>query len=162
MNWLDIVIAVVLVISLISGLKNGLIRAVFSLAGIVGGVILAGHYYASLGRKIPLDNPQWAEIVAYVIIFIIVLIVALAIGSLVRKALHWVALGWVDRLVGAILGLAIGSIICGAVLIAVLKFFEPSNQVISNSALAAFLIDKFPLVLNLLPQDFQSVKEFFK
>ena len=53
MNWLDIVIAIILVINLFVGLKVGLIKTVISLAGVnrqgkwdSSGIIVNGHLEA--------------------------------------------------------------------------------------------------------------------
>lgn len=162
MYWLDIVLAVFLVFALIRGLRRGLIMSLFPLAGIVGGVALAGRHYAQFAELIPLESPEWANIAAWAIIFVLVLGVAVALGHLFRRLLHLATLGWVDRLVGAIIGLGIGAVLCAAALTLVLKFYEPAAGVITQSEISRFLVDKFPLLLGLLPEEFDSVREFFQ
>ena len=41
MNWLDIVIIVAAVLLGIGGLRQGIIRTVFGIAGLIGGIVLA-------------------------------------------------------------------------------------------------------------------------
>ena len=52
MNWLDIVLLVILAISVFGGLKNGLIKGVLGLAGIIVGVVLSGIYYVNLAESL--------------------------------------------------------------------------------------------------------------
>ena len=62
--------------------------------------------------------------------------------------------------VGGVLGLLIGVVSWGALLALWVKFF--SAGAVSGSALAKILLDRFPLVLNLLPSSFDNVKNFFE
>jgi membrane protein required for colicin V production len=68
-------------------------------------------------------------------------------------------LGWVNTAGGAVFGFFIGMIFLGAILATWEKFFGPDMLV--NSFIAGFLLDKFPLVLGLLPQEFDVVRDFF-
>ncbi len=70
-------------------------------------------------------------------------------------------LGLVNRLGGAVLGLFLAGIFCGAVLTMWVKFLGAGNT-IEDSAMARFLLDSFPVVLGLLPSDFDSVRSFFR
>ena len=162
MNWLDIVLIIVLVISLVAGIRAGLIKVLFTLAGGIIGVVLAGRFADSLGSKLTfISNTSVAKIVAFVIIFVLVMAVAALLAFVIRKLAQAVLLGWLDRLGGAILGLVLGAIFCAAILTMWLKF-EGGSTVVTNSVISRFLIDKFPVVLGLLPSDFKSVKDFFQ
>ena len=57
--------------------------------------------------------------------------------------------------------LAVGMIVCGALLTVWLRWWGPTD-IITESGIAAFLVDQFPVVLGLLPSDFDSVREFFR
>jgi membrane protein required for colicin V production len=89
------------------------------------------------------------------------LIVAGVVGWLVAKLVHLVLLGWLDRLVGCILGVFIGGLLCAAVLAIVLKYYPGAEAVISQSGLARFLMRGFPLLLALLPEEFDFIHDFF-
>ncbi|MFW6105557.1 MAG: CvpA family protein [Chloroflexota bacterium] len=161
MNWLDIVIIVVAVLLGIVGLRQGIIRTVFGIAGLIGGIVLAGRYYDELANLLSSSGATWANIAAYVIILIVTLIVAGVVGWLVAKLVHLVLLGWLDRLVGCILGVVIGSLLCAAFLAIVVKYYPGSEAVISQSGLAKFLMGGFPLLLALLPGEFDFIRDFF-
>ena len=161
MNWLDIVIIVVAVLMGFLGLRQGIIRTVFGIAGLIGGIVLAGRYYGGLAAVLSPSGATWANIAAYAIILIATLIVAGVIGWLVARLVHLVLLGWLDRLVGCILGVVIGGLLCAAVLAIVGKYYPGAEAVISQSGLARFLMGGFPLLLALLPKEFDLIRDFF-
>jgi len=161
MNWLDIVIIVVAVLLGLAGLRQGIIKTVFGIAGLIVGIVLAGRYYDELAALLSSSGATWANIAAYAIILIATLIVAGVVGSLVAKLVHLVLLGWLDRLVGCVLGVFIGGLLCAAVLAIVVKYYPGTEAVISQSGLAKFLMEGFPLLLALLPGEFDFIRDFF-
>ena len=163
MSWLDLVIVVVLAISTFLGLRMGIINAVLSLAGVIVGVILAGQYYVALADVLPFfsETSSAAKIVAFAIILIAVMVIAITLARLLKWAVSAMLLGWVNRLGGATLGLVLGAIFCGALLAIWVKWLGVGST-ITESAVSAFLLDKFPLILALLPGEFDAVRSFFQ
>lgn len=162
MNWLDIIILVVVAAATFYCLKIGVIKAVLTLAGMIGGVILAGRFYLLLAERLTfIPQEDLAKIVAFGIIMVGI---ALVTGILARL-LGWFAsvimLGWVNHLGGAILGFIMGALFCGALLAIWGKFFDVS-ELIGQSGLASILLDRFPAVLALLPGEFDGVRSFFQ
>jgi len=161
MNWLDIVILVVLLIAVVMGLKFGLIKTVLLLAGIIVGVVLAGHFSGPLGERLTFISSEGvAKGVAFAVIMLAVLAVAAIVAALLTWAAKVVMLGWVNRLGGAVAGLFLGALFCGA-LLAMWVHFLGSAQVIADSAIATVLLDRLPMVLALLPGEFDGVRSFF-
>ena len=162
MNWLDIVIIVVIAISAFGGLKNGLIKAVLSLAGLIVGVVLAGRYYTPLSEQLTfIPQDKIARNVAFAIILIGVMIIAGVLANLLKWAVSAVMLGWVNRIGGAVFGLVLGAVFCGALLAMWIKFMG-IQSIIVESAMANMLLDFFPVVLALLPDEFDTVRSFFQ
>jgi membrane protein required for colicin V production len=161
MNWLDIVIIVVAVLLGLAGLRQGIIKTVFGIAGLIGGIVLAGRYYDELAELIFPASATWAQIAAYIIILLATLLVAGVIGWLVARLVHFVMLGWLDRLVGCVLGVFIGGLLCAAILAIVGKYSPGAEAVISQSGLAKLLMEGFPLLLALLPAEFDFIRDFF-
>jgi len=160
MNWLDIVIIVAIAIAILIGLRIGIIKAVLSLAGLIVGVILAGRYYVPFSEWLSfIPQASVAKIVAFAIILIGVMVIAGVLASLLKWAASAIMLGWVNRLGGAVFGLFLGAIFCGALLAIWVKFFDIAA--ISESNLAAILLDRLPMVLALLPDEFDAVRSFF-
>lgn len=164
MNWLDIVIVAILVIPTLIGSSRGLIKTIFPLAGVILSVFLAGQYYGSLASWLSswLESPSQAKIVAFAFILVAVIVVATILSSILHRFLRMFLLGWVDKLGGAIFGLAIGGVISGALVTIIAKFFFSGMEaVIRDSSLATFFLDHFPFVLYLLPEEFDAVRQFF-
>ena len=161
MNWLDIVIIVAIAIPTVIGLRIGIIKAALSLAGLIVGVVLAGGYYVPLSQQLSfIPDEKVAKVVAFAIILIGIMVVAGVLARLLKWAASVVMLGWVNQLGGAIFCFVLGAIFCGAVLAIVVKFLGAG--VIAESELAAVLLDRFPMVLALLPPEFDAVRSFFQ
>ena len=163
MNWLDIVIIILLVIQFFTGLTTGLLRGLLSLIGLVAGIILAGQFYTQLAGALTfIHDERWADVAAFAIILLVVWIIGLLLGSLLHKAVKAVMLGWLDTLLGALLGVVIGAVFIAALLAVWVEFFG-GDPVITGSVMATFLLDRFPIVLGLLPGSFgDTVRGFFK
>jgi len=161
MNWLDIVILVALAAAAFLGLRMGLIKAVLILVGIIVGVVLAGHFSGPLGERLTfIPSEGVAKGVAFAIILIGVLIIAVVLARLLTWATKVVMLSWVNRLGGAVLGLLLGALFCGA-LLAMWVHFVGMAETIAESAIATILLDRLPMVLALLPGEFDGVRSYF-
>ncbi len=162
MNWLDIVILVVAAIATFLGLRIGIIKAALSLAGLIVGVILAGRYCVPLAEQLAfIPQADVAKVVAFAIILIGVMVIASVLAKLFKWAASAVMLGWVNRLGGAAFGLVLGALLCGALLATWARFLGVA-EIISDSNLAVILLDRFPAVLVLLPDEFDAIRSFFR
>ena len=161
MNWFDIVLIAVLLLSTIIGIWRGFISMILPLIGIVVGTILGGLYAPTVGGWLHIDNPDHAAWAGYAIIVVGTLIVFIILAVILTRFVHLTLLGWLDRLLGGIFGLALGALICAASLAACVKYGF-GTDFIQGSAIAQFMLDKFPAILLLLPGDFDSVKDFFQ
>jgi len=161
MNWLDIVIIVIAALFGLFGLWQGAIKALFGVAGLVGGIVLAGHYYQGLAAILSPSEAIWSEVAAYILILIATLVAAGVIGWLVSHLVHITMLGWLDRLIGFVLGAAVGCLLCAAILAMISRYSPDAQSIISQSAIARFLMEQFPLLLALLPDEFDFVRNLF-
>jgi membrane protein required for colicin V production len=161
MNWLDIVIIALIAVPTVIGLKMGIIRAVLSLVGVILGIILAGNFYALLAEKLTfITQENLAQIAAFAIIFVGIMIIAGVLASILEKIVSFVLLGWVNHIGGAAFGFLIGAVFCGA-LLAIWVNFLGAGESITESGLARVLLDTFPMVLALLPGEFDAIRRFF-
>lgn len=189
MNWLDIVILVVLCVFTFLGLKRGLIQAVIPLFGLVAAIYLAGRMQESLAKSLGfIDNESVANIMAFGIILGGVFLVVCVIAIALKKFVSVMFLGWVDKQGGAVLGFIVGWLICSMVVAVIARHAAlptelpeeiPESQVsewanenldgvrestyntINGSTFATFQIDTFPVILGLLPGDFDAIKDYF-
>jgi membrane protein required for colicin V production len=89
-----------------------------------------------------------------------VIVVAGLLARLLKLALSAVLLGWVDKVGGAVVGLLVGAIIWSIILATWVQFF--GSDLVADSFLAEVLLDKFPLILALLPEEFDAIRDFFQ
>lgn len=161
MNWLDIVIIIALVVPTFSGYMRGLVKSALSLAGLIAGVVLASNFYRELAGALTfIDNPDIANIAAFIIILVAVLVIAHVLASLLRATIKAISLGWVDHAGGAVFGFLLGAIFISAILATIVKFF--GEGLVTESAVAAIMLDRFPAILGLLPGEFDAIREFFQ
>lgn len=160
MNWLDIVIIVAIAITTLIGLKIGLIKAVLSLVGLIVGVVLARLFYIPLSEQLSfIPQAALAKVAAFAMIMLGVMIIAGVLAMVLKWVTSVMMLGWVNQIGGAAFGLLLGVILCSTLLALWVQFFG-AGEVIANSTLAAIL-SHFPLVLNLLPGEFDSIRSVF-
>ena len=101
MNYIDFIIIFILFIGFALGFRDGLIRKLIGLIGLVFGVVLALEFYKELGLFIsPIINDEiyLAEIIAWLFIFIGVIFLA----SILKRIIH--PLDKVNKFMNQLLG----------------------------------------------------------
>lgn len=115
----DIVIAVILVLGLIQGVRNGIIKELAFFLAIVFGVIISKLLSPSLAIQIQ-SFTGWEEnislLIAYSLLFLLVAITLHLVASLITKALKHISLGWFNRLLGAVFGVLKWGLIVSVIL----------------------------------------------
>ena len=161
MHWLDIVIVLVVVIPVFIGLRQGIIKAALSLVGLIVGIMLASNFYEPLAKVLGfIPNQDIANIVAFILILAVAMVIATLLAHLLKFLASVTMLGWIDHAGGAIFGFLIGAIFCSALLAVWVQFF--GTGLATESFLAETLLDKFPLILGLLPSEFDAIRDFFQ
>ena len=109
LNWLDIIILVPLLVGLVRGIMHGFVSEVIGLAVVILGV-LGARMFAPPCSAWMLKQFAWkaevCDIVAYVLVFLAIAIVLSMVGALLSKLLHAIHLGWLNRLLGGVVGFA--------------------------------------------------------
>lgn len=133
-TWFDIIIIAVVIILGIKGIINGLIKEVFGLIGIIGGVIIASRNANLVGDLISLYIYQLSDSAEFFFGFLLALLVfwfvCLMLGNLLSKMLKMSGLGFVDRLLGFFVGAAKIFLVL-AILVAIVSKISVLNQKIS-------------------------------
>jgi len=177
MNWLDVVLIVLLVVPTFIGYKMGLIKMVLPLAGVFFGVVLASalHGFVADLLENTIENEAWAHIAGFLIVFFVVFILVYLLAALIRKILQVMLLGSIDSILGAALVFVTIWLLSSLIVAMVAKYgalgadyipggiirSESVENVIDGSALATFQIDIFPVIIGLLPDEFEVVRKYF-
>ena len=119
MNGLDLAILLILVLFLIKGLWQGLIRQLCSLAGIVLGIFLAWSFSANLGAELA-RLTSWSLRVSVVIVgamlFFAAVLAFFVLGFYLGKVAAQPVLAVLNRFCGALFGLIEGVVILAVVI----------------------------------------------
>jgi membrane protein required for colicin V production len=108
MNWIDVVIVVILILAMVNGFINGLVKEVASLAALILGIWGAIRFSTFTAGKLYdyFDmTGQYVGIIAFLITFAIIVVIIHFIGILADKLVDAVALGFINRLLGIVFGL---------------------------------------------------------
>jgi len=141
MAWVDIVLIVVLTILALHGLLIGIIRSVFDIIGILMGYVLAVSFSGSVG--IP-------RFLAFLLIFVLIVVAVHILGRIISKAIRTTPLGTIDRILGGLLGLFKGLVVCFVFLL-VLLLLQKSNKAVYKSAIAPEILKGGLIASQVLP-----------
>lgn len=164
MNGLDFVIIAMVTVPALLGWRTGLIKAVFTLGGIVGGFLLAGQLYGRVGTLLSsfLEDGAQADSLGFALVLIGAIVASWVAAFFVKKVLAAVMLGWVDPLGGALLGAAMGSFLMTVILLMLQAVGQVGNVAgikdsLGGSALAGLFLQYVGAVVQLLPVDVTKV-----
>ncbi len=143
MNWLDVVLGIIILISVISGIKKGLARTAIGLGAAILGLFCALWFHGMLGAYLTFTGSRnIANLIAFFLIFLAVVVAGSLIGSLIDHLLKLVRLSWLNRILGGGFGLLRGVLVGAIVVLAVMAFTpRPAPQSVTNSRLAPYVID---------------------
>jgi membrane protein required for colicin V production len=160
-NWFDLVLAVVIVVSAIAGLRTGFARVVVGLAATVVGFLAGFWCYRMVATKFApwIATPVLANILGFLIIFVGIAILGALIAALLSRTLKWVGLSWFNHLLGGAAGFVRGVLVI-AVLASVLVAFAPSPTpaYLQNSRVLPYANTVAAVLAELAPQ---QVKDSF-
>lgn len=130
MNYFDIIVGILLIFALVKGFKNGLIIEFASLAALVLGVFGAIKFSALTQEwLIRYWQNDYINIVAFFITFILIVIVVHLLAKLLDSLVKAVALGVINRVLGAAFALLKYGFIL-SVLLAVFASFDKTWDLI--------------------------------
>ena len=154
MNPLDWLLAALLIYSVVRAILRGFFQEAFSLGGLILGFLFACWFYRILAVDLKglINSPQIAQLAAFLLILATTMILASVLGKLLQHTASAVGLGFADRLLGAIFGLARGALLGVALLLAVTAFL-PTAPWIENSHLAPYFLRAAHAVSFVMPSD---------
>jgi membrane protein required for colicin V production len=140
MTVIDIVFAVVILLSVLWGLWRGLTRELVSMIAWVAIAVLAYRYAALVGVLLPFDAPRFVHVAVGVGIIIVLCVIAAAIvGRLLRAAVAASQLAGADRVLGAVFGALRGSLVVLLITWVVVEGGFSESHVWRNSASGPYL-----------------------
>ncbi len=169
---LDIIFSILLVLAVIRGYRQGLIIGLFSLVAVIIGLAAAmklSTVVASwIGRAVKVSE-EWLPLVSFIVVFIIVVLLIRLGAKAIESTVEVVMLGWLNKLAGIVLYVAIYTIV-----FSVLLFYAEQMQLLQpatfNSSLTYEYVQPWgPRVINgigsvipVFKDMFDELKQFFE
>ena len=161
MATLDIILLICFIPGIIRGLSKGFLEQALALAGIVLSVWAAFRFSTLVCAwlKPYLDVSETTlNVIAFALILVAVSLLVLLIAKLLTKVAEMAMLGWLDKILGLVLALAVNALVIGVFIILFdtvnTKFALVKPDVLEESIVYTHLRDLCYLV-------FPYLKEFF-
>ena len=134
MNYIDIILAILLVLAAISGFRNGLITEVVSLAALVLGIWGAIEFsYVTSDFLVENLNIQSDHlgIISFIITFIVIIILVHIVGNVINKMVETMMMGFINKLAGLVFGVLKAALILSIILL-VFDFIDEDVKILSE------------------------------
>src|SRR5579864_4168148 len=163
MNWLDFVLLILIVVSVVASFQKGFTRELIGLVTVVVALVCGLWFYGSAGAFfIPyVSSKELAHLCGFFLVFIGVLIAGASVGHLFGRLVKAVGLSAFDRILGAGFGAVRGLLLAVVLILAIVAFTPgegPPNAVV-HSRLAPYVIDTAHLFASMAPRE---VKDGFR
>jgi len=128
MTQVDNLILAVIAISSAFGVRRGFIKEIMSLLSWIAALLVSRVYSVSLASILEnlIDNPSVRYVIAFSVLFVIIIMLGTLLNHFMSKLLVVTGLKTIDRLLGAVFGVARGTVI-------VLVFLFVLNVFVSES-----------------------------
>lgn len=141
--WIADGVAVVLILGCaLAGLRKGALRILGAVAGVIAAVIIAWRFTPALAELVipRINSVFFGKVLSFLAIFIGVMIVVALLVFILSKLFDAVLLGWLNKVLGFLLGLVIGIFIAGVLVWATLSIFPDVLDVYSQTRLVRMLM----------------------
>jgi membrane protein required for colicin V production len=159
-NWLDVVLALVLLVSALGALRNGLSKEIIRLCALVAGIVGGLWWYHEAGSYLQpiVADERIANFGGFFAILFGALIAGVIVAWVLAKILGWVGLRWFDRLLGGAFGLVRGGLICAAMVLALLAFtpLTRSTEIVAESAIAPWVLQTANAATLIAPRELRE------
>jgi membrane protein required for colicin V production len=160
MNWLDLVLLVILAVSVATSFRKGLSREVIGLVAVLLALIFGFWFYGiAAALVLPyLSSRAAANLAGFFLVFFGVVLLGSIVSYVVGRFLRVTGLSFVDHALGAVFGLARGTLVAMALIMGIMAFSpgdQPPESVV-NSRLAPYTVDAARFVVSMAPHDLRE------
>lgn len=158
MNWLDIAIVVIIALFTLVGFSRGLVSQIFSIAALLGGLIIGFIFYDVLGdvfiKERLVENKSVADVGGFIVLAFAAYVIIQTAGWMTTRLIGTLQLSWLNRICGGAVGALMGAV-TAFLLSSCLSLFYPQNDpVFKSSALLPYLNEASLIAKDALPEDF--------
>ena len=126
MSWLDVVLVLILLVSIVTSFRKGLTREIIKLVSVVAAILFGIWFYGFVGAHLLpyLSSPELANFAGFMIVFGGVLLVGGMVSVVVGKFLKITGLSIFDHVLGAGFGIVRGVLISVALVLGIMAFAQ--------------------------------------
>ncbi|HEX4885181.1 MAG TPA: CvpA family protein [Casimicrobiaceae bacterium] len=141
MTLLDAAIVGVLALSILFAYARGIVRSLIGFVAWIAGLVAGFLFAPALAQLLPAvpDHPLVPQAVAFVLIFVSAIVAGALLAWPLRAVVHGAGLGFLDRGLGAVFGLARGALVLAVFAVAVGLSALPQRDWWQNSLFAPTL-----------------------
>lgn len=152
MTFVDWIILAILVSAVMAGFAQGFFRSVFSLGGLVLGLVLAAWNYHRAARFIQpvVHSSEVANTVGFLLVALLVAVLANFAGHTLARVFQMIGLGCLDRLAGGVFGFFQGTLVVTVCILVTVAFF-PRAEWLTRSRLSRYFYGACHLSTHLSP-----------
>jgi membrane protein required for colicin V production len=156
-NWLDGILACVVLISIVTAILKGFIRELVSLASVLAGLAIAALGYRRAGPWFDdlTSSHEMALGLGFLTLFVSTLVVGAVVSFFAKKLIQKAGLRWFDRFLGGVFGLARGMVV-DCVLLMVMLAFSMKAEAIQQSRLAPYIVTGARVIVLAMPADVKA------
>lgn len=169
---IDFLYAVLLVLALVKGYQRGLVVGLFSLVavfiGIAAAMKLSAVVAGYIGSTVKVSN-EWLPFVAFLVVFLGVILLVRLGANAIEKTIEVAMLGWVNRLGGMLLYVALYTLVFSVLLFYAVQMNFISPETLQRSVTYSHIqpwgpkaIDGFGSVIPLFKDMFAELETFFE
>jgi membrane protein required for colicin V production len=146
MNWLDLAILGSMATGALMGMWVGAIRAAFTAAAVVIGILMAGHFRGNVEALLAdyVAGDTVITVLGYAVIILAAAGGAAIAASITRKLASMLLLGWADRAGGMALGLAAATLVSAAAIVGLVGLSD--SYELPRAGLTGTVLQRTPLM----------------
>jgi membrane protein required for colicin V production len=158
---LDVIFAVIVILAIFKGYRRGLIVGIFSFVAIIIGLaaaiklslVVSGY----IGKSVNISE-KWLPFISFLIVFIVVVLLVRLGANFIQRTAEVAMLGWLNRLGGIILYLAIYIAVFSVLLFYAEQVHLLRPETMDKSVTYSYISPVGPKAINV----FGSIVPFFK
>lgn len=158
MNSIDIIVLGAVLLFGALGIYWGFIRQALAFAGLVAGVVLANRYGLNVAEALSsfISDETLTRALGFLIVLIAVSSAVSLLATLLRRFVGLLFLGWLDHLLGGLLGVVQGLVAATIILVVAATFPNALwATALVDARFAPMLVRAFGFLLRLLPESFR-------
>lgn len=160
MNLLDIILIIPLIWMAYRGFTKGFIIELATLVALIVGIYAAINFSWLSGEFLSEHfkiEEKYLSVISFIVTFLVVVLIVVGIGKVIEKIIDLVALGFINKILGAAFGV-LKAVVVLSVILLIIETFDSNDRVITeksreNSMLYGPVSSVIPKLLSIIDLD---------